>query len=114
MLLESGTSKLDQVSLSRKIGAQTGGISASYYSDLKHTSGKIANPDDTILYFLLRGKAVRDKIPTLLELIYDVLSDANLGNQKRAIEILKEKKIQKQSSVVSSGHTYAATRLAAR
>jgi hypothetical protein len=27
---------------------------------------------------------------------------------------LKEKKIQKQSSVVSSGHTYAATRLAAR
>lgn len=63
---------------------------------------------------MIVGKAVYDKIPALVGLMRDVLLTANLGNQKRAVEMLKESKVRKQSSVVSSGHTYAATRLASR
>lgn len=114
MVLESGTSKLDNVALTRKIGTETGGISTSYYSDVKHKSGVIADPDDALLYFIVRGKAVYDKIGNLLDLVSEVLFDANLSNQKRAVEMLKESKVRKQSSVISSGHTYAASRMASK
>jgi len=114
MVLESGTSKLDSVALSRKIGTETGGISTSYYSDVKHKSGVIVDPDDVLLYFMVRGKAVYDKIDNLLDLVTEVLFDANLSNQKRAVEMLKESKVRKQSSVISSGHTYAASRMSSK
>lgn len=114
MLLESGTSTLDEVTLQRKIGSLTGGISASYYSDVKHTSGVVADSNDVLLYMILSGKATRDRIPALLELMSDVLLNANLNNKKRAVEMLKESKARKQSAVLSSGHTFGATRLSAR
>ena len=79
----AGTAQFDEVSLSRKIGAETGGISTSYYSDLPRESGKVANPDDAILYFMLRGKAVREKIPVMVDIMTDVLLNARLDNQKR-------------------------------
>lgn len=82
MLTDSGTSTLSDVALTRLIGSQTGGISTSFYNDLKHKSGVIADPDDPLLYFIIRGKAVYDKIDTLFEIMYNVLTDANLNNQK--------------------------------
>jgi len=114
MLMESGTAAYDDVALSRKIGAETGGISTSYLTDLKSNHGKIANADDVILYLMISGKAVADKIPVMMDIFNDVLLNARLDNQKRALEMLKESKIRKETSVITSGHTFAATRLAAR
>lgn len=114
MLLESGTSMLDEVALSRKIGSLTGGIQASYYSDVRHKSGVVADSNDVLLYMVLSGKSTRERIPVLLELMSDVLLSANLKNKKRAVEMLKESKVRKQTAVLTSGHTYGAARLAAR
>ena len=52
-----------------------------YYS-LSYYTCQISDPDDALLYFIIRGKAVYDKIDVLLDIVYNVLSDANLGNQK--------------------------------
>lgn len=112
MLMEAGTSKYDLTTLSRKIGANTGGIGVSYHNDLKTSSGKVSNPDDVLLYLMIRGKAVIENIPTLFELFDEILKNADFSNQKRAIEMLKESKVRKESSVLSAGHSYAATRLA--
>jgi hypothetical protein len=70
--------------------------------------------EDTLLYFLLRGKAVTDKVPTMFNLMKEVLTDSNLNNQKRAVEMLRESKIGKETGVITSGHTFAASRLASR
>ena len=113
-MYDVGTNTMDEVTLQRKIGTFTGGISPSYYSDVKRKSGVVADSSDVLLYMILSGKATRDRIPILLDLMSEVLLNANLGNKKRAIELLKETKARKQSSVLSSGHTYGATRLAAR
>ena len=43
-----------------------------------------------------------------------VLLDANLGNQKRAIEMLKETKARRETQIITNGHTYGASRLGAR
>ena len=42
----------------------------------------------------------------------DILANAKLDNQKRAVEMLKESKARKEASILSSGHTFGATRLA--
>ena len=54
----------------------------SYLYSLTYYTRQISDPDDALLYFIIRGKAVYDKIDTLLDIVYNVLSDANLGNQK--------------------------------
>ena len=116
MVMESGTSNFDETTLQRRIGAETGGISTTLYTDIKSSAGAVSKcgPEDAILYFMVRGKAVPDKVSVLFDLFAEVLLNANLNNQKRAVEMLKESKVRKETSVITSGHTYAATRLAAK
>ena len=115
LLMESGTAHFDDVTLSRKIGTNTGGLGASVYADVKQNGGKVTDPNSGLLYLMLRGKCVRDKIGDLFGLVQEVLLHSNVAtNQKRAVEILKETKVRRESSVISSGHTYGATRLGAQ
>lgn len=114
MLMETGTDTLDEAGLTFKIGTNTGGISVSYFNDMKSGNGKVGNPDDLNLYLMIRGKAVQDSIPSLFELFGDILTNSKLTNQKRAVEMLRESKIRKESSIVSAGHSYGAARLAGR
>lgn len=134
-LLETGTSKLDQTQLTRRIGTHTGGIRMSSRIALKHpkarrrrhttTSSTAAAArmhthdsskpglmlvlgvcvcvwvQDGVLgsttsgltaHMFVRGKAVASKAGELFELMHEVLTDANLDNQKRVLEMLKEAK----------------------
>ena len=74
----------------------------------------MSNPNELSLYMMVRGKCTGEKIGTLFSLMSDIILDANLNNKKRVIEMLKESKVRKEASVISSGHTYAASRLAAQ
>jgi presequence protease len=112
LIREAGTENFDEVALTRRIGATTGGISTSYLSDLKHAPGKVSDPDDALFYFVVRGKATKENIPELFEIFQDILLNSKItDNRKRALEILKETKIRAEASIISSGHSYAATRL---
>jgi presequence protease len=114
MLTETGTSKYSEEALTYKIGSETGGISTSFMTDLKSNHGLTSSSNDASLYFTIRGKSTVEKIPLLFDIMKDILLDANLNNQKRAIEILKETKVRRESQVITNGHTYGASRLAAR
>merc|ERR1711968_365663 len=116
LMMEGGTASMDEVTLQRKIGAETGGIGVSLYSDTKASGGVVSGvePSDSLLYLMIRGKATTEKVPVMLGLMKDILLTANLNNKKRAVEMLKESKIRKETSVITSGHTYAASRLASR
>jgi len=74
----------------------------------------VANPDDVLLYMMIRGKAVTDNVDKLFDLFGDVLLNAKLDNKKRAIEMLKESKVRKESSLLSSGHSFGSARLSGR
>jgi hypothetical protein len=114
MLMESGTENYDATALSRRIGAHTGGISVSFQNDYRGKMTEVAQPDEAQLYLLLRGKAVDAKLPILFDLFEEILLRAKLSNQKRAVEMLRESKNRKEASVLSSGHSYASTRLSAK
>lgn len=39
-------------------------------------------------------QAVSDKVPAMLSIMFDVLTDANLDSQQRVVEMLKESKVR--------------------
>ena len=113
-LLETGTAAEDEVSLSRRIGSRTGGLYTSTLFGIKATEdGTIATGDDLVYRLFLRGKATAEKAEDLFDIAKDVLLTSRLDNQKRVVEMLKESKARISSSLVSSGHSYASTRLSA-
>eukprot|EP00607_Mallomonas_marina_P007288 CAMPEP_0182417672 /NCGR_PEP_ID=MMETSP1167-20130531/2113_1 /TAXON_ID=2988 /ORGANISM="Mallomonas Sp, Strain CCMP3275" /LENGTH=1082 /DNA_ID=CAMNT_0024591379 /DNA_START=84 /DNA_END=3332 /DNA_ORIENTATION=+ len=114
LLTETGTEKMDEVTLSRHIGAQTGGVNVFFHSDLKQGNGVVSNPHDIIALMIVRGKATMDKSKELYDIMEDILLHSKIGNQKRAIEILKEMKARREGAVIGSGHSFGATRLAAK
>ena len=81
---------------------------------MRCSGGKVSDPLDVSLFFFLRGKATAEKIPSLFNIMKMVLLDSNLGNQKRAIEMLKETKARRETQIITNGHTYGASRLGAR
>lgn len=43
-------------------------------------------------------QAVSDKVPAMLSIMFDVLTDANLDSQQRVVEMLKESKVGRAQS----------------
>jgi len=114
-LLETGTSKMDEISLIRRIGTHTGGLRTDSRISFKMPKGGVVSQStDLVSHAFLRGKAVESKVGELFSIMNEVLTDANLDNQKRVIEMLKESKARFRSAVVGSGNSFAATRLSAR
>ena len=111
-LLQCGTDKEDEVALSRRIGSRTGGVGTGMLSGVKiPEDDSVAAGDDLVHRLFVRGKVVQSKPEQLFNIVGDVLKGARFDNQKRIVEMLKESKAGMESSLVSSGHSYASTRL---
>lgn len=111
-LLECGTMEEDEVSLSRRIGSRTGGVFTGMMSGVKHPADDTVAVGDELVHMLfMRGKVVMSKPEELFGIVSDVLLGARFDNQKRIVEMLKESKARMESSLVSSGHSYASARL---
>lgn len=114
-LLETGTSKQDRVALSQEIGTHTGGLRTMTLLSQKPTGPALVAPADALqAYVCVRGKAVVSKAEKLFELISQISTDANLDDQKRVIEMLKESVAGYRAGIPASGHTFADSRLRAR
>lgn len=56
IMMETGTSEMDRVQLSRRIGSQTGGVYATFLADQPSAGGAVADPASLKQYLFLRGK----------------------------------------------------------
>lgn len=56
VMMETGTSEMDRVKLSRRIGSQTGGVYATFLADQPSAGGAVAEPGALKQYLFLRGK----------------------------------------------------------
>lgn len=56
IMMETGTSEMDRVQLSRRIGSQTGGVYATFLADQPSAGGAVADPAALKQYLFLRGK----------------------------------------------------------
>lgn len=106
-LLQTGTSKEDFVSLTQRIGRTTGGISQHRgLASMQDGSG-------TAAWFFLSGKAVADKFAGMLDIMGDVLLDADLSNKARFKQMALEEKAGFEARLVPSGNAIVDTRIKA-
>merc|ERR1711998_430561 len=84
------------------------------YTDAMSNAGTLSDLDNPVMYLMARGKATTDKIDNLLSLFQETLMNSRLDNKKRGVEMLKEMKIRRETSVITNGHSYGASRLSAR
>lgn len=118
LMMENGAGDLSDIQLSRKIGTYTGGVAVSLVltgvqkegeptniaSDGNHLSSKL----------FIRGKATSDKTKDLLDIYKLILTEANLDNKAKVMEIIKESKAKLEAGIQGSGHQYINYRLKAR
>ena len=118
MMMETGAGDMDSVALSRRIGTYTGGVSATFMSSgVKPEGAKegvVSDGNHMVTQIMIQGKATSDKAGELLSLFKLILTDAKLDSKSRVIEMLKESKSRIESSIQSSGHSYANTRIKSR
>jgi len=107
-LRQLGTAKGDFVSLTRRVDRLTGGISASTICLNKRGEPK---PE---MYLMLRGKSMESQVPDLAALMEEIALTANLDNQERFVQLVKQSRSGAQSGIVSSGHVVAGARLSAQ
>ena len=50
-------------------------------------------------------QVVADKVPDMLDIMFDVMTDANLDSQQRVVEMLKESKVPEQNTSKYNGLT---------
>ena len=106
-LLEMGTETEDFVSLSQRIGSETGGIGPVEYTSMMQGSS------ESVARLFLRAKATVEKTPALLDILHDVLLTVNLDNQERFRQMALEEKASHESSLIPAGHAVVNGRLTA-
>jgi Zn-dependent M16 (insulinase) family peptidase len=104
-LLQTGTSKEDFVSLTQRIGRLTGGV--QQHRGLSARQGS----DGSAAWFFLSGKAVPDRVGDMLDIMGDVLLDAQLGNRARFKQMALEEKAGFEARLVPAGNAIVNTRL---
>lgn len=118
VMMETGAGEYDQVGLSRRIGTHTGGISVSLMTTAVHPDGKdeseILDGNYLQTKLMVKGKATSDKMTELFDLMKLILTDARFDSQTRVIEMLKESRSRKESSIIGGGHSAVNTRMKAR
>ena len=74
----------------------------------------MAQPDDIVYRYILRGKATHVRASDLFSLMGDILTNADFGySQTRVVEMLKESKARYESAFRTSGQAYASLRISA-
>eukprot|EP00210_Caulerpa_lentillifera_P000650 g627.t1 len=107
-LTEMGTEKNDFVQLTKLIGRKTGGVKALPMISCKKDS------EEPVAKILVSGKATKDKIADLLEIIKEILLDVKLDNKERFKQLVLKSKANKESSIIRSGNSFVMKRLAAQ
>uniref|UniRef100_A0A0G4G763 Peptidase M16C associated domain-containing protein n=1 Tax=Chromera velia CCMP2878 TaxID=1169474 RepID=A0A0G4G763_9ALVE len=114
LMTEAGTTKHDLVTMSRRIGAKTGGVWTSSDVRTRSRGSIISSPEDAMGLLFIKGKAVRDRVTDLFDLMKEVLVDVDLNNKARSLELLKETRVSLETSIPSNGHSYATRRVGAQ
>lgn len=107
-LLQLGTAKGDFVSLTQRIGMNTGGISASNLCMSKRGS------TEPCMYLVVRGKSMAAQVPALADLIQEIVLSVDFNNEERFTQLARQAKSRAQSALISSGHAVASGRLSAQ
>ena len=104
-LLEMGTQKEDFVTLSERIGRETGGVSHDYNVYTHKTLPGLRG------WLMLDGKVMVKQTDKLLAILQDILMLPNFNNQERFKQMLLERRSGLENAIVNNGHSMVLRRL---
>lgn len=105
MLGKLATEKYSYEELSNIININTGGIRFSGDAFAENGSCKTYYPK-----FSIRAKALTDKLPKLMEIINEIVTNTKFEDKNRILEIIQELKSRIEMRMLQRGHTMAAKR----
>jgi len=119
LMVDAGTGKYSDVQVAREIGINTGGIDAEILLDTilpQNTTAQYQVPSGDHFHskLFMRGAAMRDKAPKLLELLAEIMFRPLLDSQERASGILRERISELEQELTSDSERFASQRLHAR
>lgn len=101
-----GTENHDYSDLANEINIYTGGVAFSSATFIQNgTKGEY------VPKFIVKSKALIEKVPKLLELLEEILVRTKLDDKKRLKEIIQEMKSRLEMAIFDAGHIVAANRL---
>ncbi len=106
-LTEMGSAKQDFVRMGMRIAAKTGGVGAApcFYTH--------RNDRKTHAFLSVGGKAVRDKVPALFDILREILLEPNFNQEHRFSQMLLEAKARLEHGLMAAGHSTVSLRLRA-
>jgi len=115
LLTICGTQKYSYEQMSKRIALSTGGISTSISCKTKiGTSSLGSSSEDLFFMAFVHGKALEPRFGELLSILSDLLHGPDLSNRKQIKDLLLEMRNGLNSSIVSSGHSFAITNASSR
>lgn len=106
-ITDVGAGTRDMSRLSQAIGTYTGGIGVAAMTGMNRLSRQSYGN------VFVRGKATMNNVTMLLELMRDIVVAPHLHNKERIMQLVREEKAGRESSLLPSGHSYVNTRLRA-
>ena len=106
--LQTGTAKRDYVELTEELDIHTGGLGVG-----DSATAAYGQPDQVLAQVQCTGKALRAKLPRLLELVTEVLTTARLDHTQRLVELAQIARAGMESSINNHGNFFVACRLGA-
>lgn len=106
MIGEVSTKNYSYGDLSNEVNINTGGI--TFYASAYAKGG-----DDSTYYprFVVKSKAMVDKLPKLMELISEELMNSKFDDKKKMKEIIEELKSRLEMVMIDRGHVIASNRV---
>jgi len=104
-LIEMGTENEDYVTLTQRISRKTGGIIPQFFTS------SIRNSSRGCAWLFLRCKALVTQTEELISILYDVLLDLQLDNEKRFRQMVMEEKARQEEKLIPGGHQFVNLRL---
>ncbi|UVC54619.1 falcilysin [Theileria orientalis] len=114
MLRESGTNKLTPEEVSYLVDKNLGGVSLSTYFTTESNNQTYDDPKKGLGYLVVRSKALKHKTDQMVDIVNDLLANANFSNSKKGLELAKRSLSIFQSNVANEGHEFSSLRLSSR
>ena len=102
------TEKYSYADLANEINIHTGGI--HFYAETYGINGDSKSYESK---FIIKSKALTEKLPQLVGLIKEIITATSFENEKRLLEIIREMKSRMEMALNSQGHVVVSDRLLA-
>ncbi|KAK1442893.1 presequence protease [Babesia gibsoni] len=111
MLKEAGTQEMDPEAMTYHISKNLGSLEANFSFMTASNGRRYSHRNDALGYLYIRAKALDGKKNEMLDIVLDVLKNANFSNKEKGMEIIKRSINQMESDMISKGHIFAGRRL---